>query len=68
MKIVINIDKPETEDFEKALKLFKSLKYPIHHKGKIEDFSEVLYDVELLANYEELSNYIKIVKKEEKNG
>ncbi len=58
MKILIEFEELESrEDFEKALLMFKKLKYPVSYEL---EFNDLIKSVQLLSNYDELSKFMKL--------
>ena len=63
MKIVINLmDCKDKEEFDLALKLFKSLKYPRSHNNKTLDICDCISDINLEATYDELKDFVSAVE------
>lgn len=59
MKININLELDTQEDFNKALTLYKSLKYSTGKKSvNLEELSEIIKKVDLLSNIEEVKKFM----------
>ncbi len=68
MRIVLNLDVDEPDNFTAALALFKALKYPTTYAKKTIDelTREVFFKVDLEATYDELQDFVKMDVYQEK--